>query len=156
MCTCFVLYIILQCMMIWKCKQCGFVWLPDVIKDMLDFFPDPEVATNIENNHNLLRWGGRSLTKTRWWQKEVRVEDWGHSTLTNVNFQCFLDPVSHPVRHPFSQSVVYLNQAVSQSTGVLSVPVGLTQSSPAVTALNHRNVPLLSHGLPLYSFSQFT
>lgn len=48
--------------------------------------------------------------------------------------------VNQPVRRPFSQSVVYLNQAVSQSTGVVSVPGRLTQSSLAVTALNHRNV----------------
>lgn len=54
------------------------------------------------------------------------------------------------------RSAVCLNPAVSQFTGVVSVPVRLTQNSLAVTALNHRNVPLLSQGWPLYSFSQFT
>lgn len=57
--------------------------------------PDPEVAPNIKHNHNVLHWAGRPLTRTRWWQvlneKEFRVED-HHSTLTNVNFQCSLDP----------------------------------------------------------------
>lgn len=39
------------------------------------------------------------------------------------------------------QTTTRLNQAVSQSTGDLSAPVRLTRSGPALTALNHRNVP---------------
>lgn len=130
-----------------------FVWLPDLIKETLDIFPHKHADPEVKYNHNLLHWGGRSLTRTRWcpaWKESRRLR----------TFQCspllFFLNVSHPVRDPFSQRVVYLNRPVSQSTAVLPAPVSLTRSGPAVTALHHRNVPLLSHGLPLYSFSQFT
>lgn len=84
----------------WKFKKSGlrFVWLTDLIKHMLDIFPnlqwDPQVAPNIENNHNLLHWGGRSLTRTKCWEVLSEKESQsgrGNSSLTNVNFYCSLD-----------------------------------------------------------------
>lgn len=81
----------------------------------------------------------------------VRAFSFKKYKLSDFPLSLFWTSIIRP--HPFKQLVIYLNQAVSLSNWVLSVPVRLTQSGPAVTALSHRNVPMLSHGLPLYILS---